>query len=221
MSETEDVRGYFTRSAVTFDSLYSENKQNPLMRFINRKFRHDIHERFTLTMSHLQKYQLKTALDVGCGSGRYALGLAEIGIERMVGVDLSPKMIELSENHTKPYQESTNGRFEFICGDFMEFQTTEDFDTVIAMGLFDYIKDPTLVLKKMLTHVNHSVVASFPSISIYRTPIRKIRYYLKRCPVYFYDQPQIASYASKVGFAKHEVVKIKGAGMDYFVAFFK
>ena len=179
------------------------------MRFLNQKFRHDIHERFILTMSHFQKYQLKTALDVGCGSGRYALGLAEIGVQRIVGVDLSPKMIELSENHTTP---CTNGRFEFICGDFMEFQTAENFDTVVAMGLFDYIKDPALVLKKMLAHVNHSVVASFPSISIYRTPIRKMRYYLKRCPVYFYDRTQIASYASKIGFARHEVVKIKGRG---------
>lgn len=220
MSETEKVKQYFTRSAAIFDALYSEKGMNPLMRFINRKFRRDISERFLLTMSHVDKYKLKTALDVGCGSGRYASGLAELGVIRIVGVDFSPPMIDLAVNHTRHIQ-GTNERCKFVCCNFMEFQTKETFDVVIAMGFFDYIKDPIPVLEKMKTQANHSVIASFPSISIYRTPIRKMRYFLKRCPVYFYNPVKIHSFCSEVRFAKHEVVKIKGSGMDYFVTFFK
>ena len=220
MSERAKVRQHFISSAEAFDSLYCESKMNPLWRLINRRFRHDIYDRFILSMDHVRKYKLETALDVGCGSGRYALGLAELGVRRIVGIDFSPRMLELAFKNTAHIQ-GANGTFEFVCCDFMEFQTKETFDVVIAMGLFDYIKDPIPFLEKMKTLCNHSVIASFPSTSIYRTPIRKIRYYFKRCPVYSYDRAKISSFCSEVGFARNELVKIKGSGMDYFVAFFK
>jgi len=220
MSEAEKVKQYFTHSAATFDSLYSESETNSLKRFINRNFRRDIYERFILTMNHVRKHKLKSALDVGCGSGRYACALAQLGVERIVGIDFSPKMVELAVENTSQIPNASE-IFEFICSDFTEFQTKEIFDVVLAMGFFDYIKNPIPVLEKMKTLSNHSVIASFPSISIYRTPIRKIRYYFKRCPVYFYDRIKIQSFSLEVGFATNEIVKIKGSGMDYFVAFFK
>lgn len=234
-SDTKDIKKveqYFTRTAANFDSLYSENELNPLMRFVNRKFRHDIYERFILSLEHLRRYELCTVLDVGCGSGRYACALGQVGVKRVVGVDLSPKMIELAIENVKnanliqiiqkPDANRTGDKtFEFICCDFMEFQTSETFDVVLAMGFFDYIKDPLPVLQKMKALAKHSVIASFPSISLYRTPIRKIRYYFKRCPVYFYDRDKIISFSLKAGFSNNSIVKIKGSGMDYFVAFFK
>lgn len=234
-SDTKDIKKveqYFTRTAATFDSLYSENELNPLMRFVNRKFRHDIYERFILSLEHVRQYELRTVLDVGCGSGRYACPLGQLGVKRVVGVDLSPKMIELAIENVKnanliqiiqkPDANKTEDKtFEFICCDFMEFQTSETFDVVLAMGFFDYIKDPLPVLQKMKALAKHSVIASFPSISLYRTPIRKIRYYFKRCPLYFYDHDRLTLLASRLGFSKNEILKIKGAGMDYFVTFFK
>lgn len=220
MFEREKVKQYFIRSAEAFDSLYCEGKMNPLMRYINRKFRHDNYDRFVLSMDHVRDHKLQTVLDVGCGSGRYALGLAELGVRRVVGVDFSPKMIDLALENTKHIQTANMG-LEFVCCDFMEFEAREPFDVVIAMGFFDYIKEPVPVLEKMKRLSNHSVIASFPSLSIYRTPIRKIRYYFKRCPVYFYDRAKINSFSSQAGFAKNEIGKIGGSGMDYFVAFFK
>ena len=220
MSKTEKVRQYFVRSAATFDSLYSENKMGPLTTFINRKFRRCIYDRFILSIKHARKYKLETVLDVGCGSGRYAYALAQLGARRIVGIDFSQTMIDLAVKNTSKIQ-GANEIFEFICRDFTEFQTEETFDVVLAMGFFDYINDPIPILKKMKKLTNHSIIASFPSISIYRTPIRKIRYYFKRCPVYFYNRDKIISFCSKAGFAKNEIVKIKGAGMDYFVTFFK
>ena len=84
MSETENVKEYFVRSAEAFDSLYSEEKASPLMRYINKKFRRDIYERFILSMKHVQKYKLETVLDIGCGSGRYAYDFAQICIRQIV-----------------------------------------------------------------------------------------------------------------------------------------
>ena len=220
MSERDKVRQHFISSAEAFDSLYTESRMSPLMRFLNRRFRHDIYDRFMLSMDHVRRYKLETALDVGCGSGRYEPGLAELGVRRIVGIDFSPRMLDLARQNTGHIQ-GAKEIFEFVCSDFMEFQTQETFEVVIAMGVFDYVKDPIPFLEKMKTLCKHSVIASFPSFSIYRTPIRKFRYYFKRCPVYAYDGTKIHSFSSEVGFAKDEQVKINGAGMDYFVAFFR
>jgi 2-polyprenyl-3-methyl-5-hydroxy-6-metoxy-1,4-benzoquinol methylase len=219
MLETDNVRDYFTRAAATFDSLYAEREMRSLERAINHRFRRDIYERFLLTMEHAQGYRLKSALDVGCGSGRYLVSLLEAGFDRLVGIDLSPTMIELARAHIDKLHGVT-GTYELITGDFLEYQSDEVFDFVIAQGVFDYVNDPVTFLHRMRGMAKHSVVASFPSISMYRTPIRKLRYRIKRCPVYFYERPQISSFASAAGFSRCEIVKIKGAGQDYFVSFF-
>jgi hypothetical protein len=46
--------------------------------------------------------------------------------------------------------------------------------------VFDYIEEPEAALRKMKELARHSVVASFPSRSVYRTPLRKVRYAIKR-----------------------------------------
>ncbi|MGH8005372.1 MAG: class I SAM-dependent methyltransferase [Limisphaerales bacterium] len=221
METSEKVRGYFTRSAADFDSLYSEENVAPFMRFLNRRFRRDIYERYLLSLDHVRQYRLGSILDVGCGSGRYVLGLAELtNVKRIVGIDFSHSMIELALENARSAQNSGKS-LDFFCRDFEGFETEETFDGIVAMGIFDYIGNPVPVLEKMRTLARHSVVASFPSISFYRTPFRKVRYFFKRCPVYFYTCREILFLSKAAGFAKVEVHKIKGSGMDYFAAFFK
>jgi 2-polyprenyl-3-methyl-5-hydroxy-6-metoxy-1,4-benzoquinol methylase len=219
MSESERVRAYFARSAVPFDSLYGEERMNPVWRWINQTFRRDIYERFLRTVEHARRHKLESALDVGCGSGRYALGLAEAGVERIVGVDFSQPMIDLAVRNTDVLA-NQGVDVEFHCQDFMEFETDEQFDFLLAMGVFDYIEQPERMLGRMRKLARHSVVASFPSISIYRTPIRQVRYAIKRCPVYFYRPDRIDRVARSAGFALHETTKIAGSGMDYFAVFY-
>jgi len=219
MSEIARVQQYFTRSATVFDSLYADNA-TALAKWVNRNFRRDIYERFRLSVEHVERHGLRTALDVGCGSGRYQFGLARIGVRRIVGIDVSPVMIQLARGLSKGVA-SSSVSLEFMNERFETFQTKESFDVVLAMGFFDYIQDQIPVLQRMGELANHSVIASFPSISWYRTPIRKIRYFAKRCPVYFYKRKDIDSFAKAAGFARNETLKIDGAGQDYFVAFFK
>ena len=220
LHDIQRIEHYFTRSAAAFDSLYSEEHMGPIERFLNKKFRSDIYERFVLSLNHVRHYKLESALDVGCGSGRYACALAQLGVRRVVGVDVSQKMIGLATKRASELPQA-GGTFQFVCCAFEEFHTTETFDVVLAMGLFDYVKDPVSFLLRMQALANHSVIASFPSISFFRTPIRRVRYLIKRCPLYFYRPDQIASFAPQAGFWRHVVSKIRGAGMDYFVEFFK
>jgi SAM-dependent methyltransferase len=216
MTDTARVADYFARSAEAFDSLYSETAQGPLMRWLNARFRSDIHLRFMRTLRHVERHRIASCLDVGCGSGRYARALHEGGVRRVLGVDLSAPMIELARQHA-----GDAPGVDFIIGDFADLRTDERFDLVLAMGVFDYIRDPRPTLTKMRSMANHSVLASFPSRHPIRSPIRRVRYRLKRCPVYFYDQDQIAALGRTVGFERTEIEKIPGAGMDYVVAFLR
>jgi 2-polyprenyl-3-methyl-5-hydroxy-6-metoxy-1,4-benzoquinol methylase len=189
------------------------------MRLINHTFRRDIYERFALAMNHVSIQKPRSVLDVGCGSGQYSVSLAQLGVRRIVGVDLSRGMIELAVQKTSQVQNAAE-ILEFVTRDFMDFLPDEKFDLVIAMGFFDYIEYPLPVLQKMRSEANRSVIASFPSISILRTPIRKLRYRFKRCPVYFYKRDEITAMSEAAGFGNSEITKIKGAGMDYVAAFY-
>ncbi len=219
MSDAARVEQYFTRSAVLFDSLYDAENAASAVKWLNRTFRRDIYERFRLTLDHVQGHRLQSVLDVGCGSGRYEVGLAGIGVRKIVALDVSPGMIQLARENTGNRSEM-QASLEFVQQDFAAFQASGTFDAVLAMGFFDYVQDPLPVLQRMRGFARHSVIASFPSVSWYRTPIRKVRYFAKHCPVYFYRRSHIDRLALSAGFARHEITKIAGAGQDYFVAFF-
>ncbi len=66
---------------------------------------------------HIQRLG-RRVLDVGCGSGRYGLALAERGASRVVGVDFSPVMIELARSEAE--KRGVQDRCQFIPADFAE-----------------------------------------------------------------------------------------------------
>jgi len=81
-------------------------------------------------------------LDIGCGSGRIALLLADKGM-KVVGIDYSSKIIELANKYLRKYEASKNTKLnvEFIYCDFMrDFDSNELFDITLALGVFDYIR---------------------------------------------------------------------------------
>ena len=89
------------------------------------------------------------------------------------------------------------------------------------MGVMDYIADPLAFLSTLAEHVRIHAVLSFPSKHWFRTPFRKVRYWLKNCPVYFYEPSEIEEFSKAAGFSNATIEKIPGAGMDYFVTLLK
>jgi hypothetical protein len=69
------------------------------------------------------------------------------------------------------------------------------------MGVMDYIADPSAFLSALGQRVRLHAVLSFPSKHWFRTPLRKVRYWLKRCPVYFYEPAQIEELSKAAGFS--------------------
>lgn len=75
----------------------------------------------------------RTALDVGCGDGRLSRVLASRGLS-VVGIDLSPGMIELARSKTSPGVPA-----EFRVGDVMaECQVGRQFDVVVCVAVLHH-----------------------------------------------------------------------------------
>ena len=214
MDDNEWVRKYFDRTAQKFDLIYSE-KKNLLLKFLDQYLRRDMNERFVLTFEHCGKIKDKIILDVGCGSGRYAIEFALRGANKVVGVDFAESMISLADKNAK--EAEVHNVCHFINADFLAYRFDDLYDISVAMGVFDYVSDPKPILTKLKDITSAKIIVSFPSRSIIRTPIRKIRYRFKNCPVYFYDRENIEDIIRDSGFRDYQIIKIKGSGLDYFV----
>jgi SAM-dependent methyltransferase len=202
-SHSGEIRTYFERTARQFDHLYDDEAQGAVMRRLNRWLRSDIAERFLFAMQFAERIRAQSVLDVGCGSGRYLQALAEIGVRRAVGIDLSQPMLDLARDRVAGFG---NCDVDLVHTDFASWKTEQRFDLVIAMGYFDYQSDPVDHLQKMAGLARHAVIASFPRRHPIRMPIRKLRYILKRCPVHFYRVKQIEEIGRAAGCVRSEVI---------------
>jgi SAM-dependent methyltransferase len=202
------VRSYFERTADNFDALY-EDRHNWNYRF-NRVFRKGLFQRIEKTTQALEGMEDFTVLDVGCGSGRNSALFADKGARRVVGIDFSAPMLELAREYTRARRVAD--QCEFIQADFLDYPFQETFDVVVALGVFDYMEDPVSVLKRMTELSDDKVVASFPGVSSIRAPLRKLRYALRNCPVYFYTSTRLRQICHEAGLAKFRIDKLASSG---------
>jgi len=202
------VKTYFERTADNFDALY-ENRRNLSYRF-NQLFRKGLFQRIEKTTKAFAGMKDFSVLDVGCGSGRNSALFAEQGARRVVGIDFSAPMLDLAREYTRA--KDVADRCEFIQADFLEHPFHETFDVVVALGVFDYVADPVLVLERMSELAKKKVVASFPGVSPVRAPLRKMRYALRGCPVYFYTGTKLRQICHDAGLSNFRIEKLASSG---------
>ena len=207
-----EVARYFNRSASSFDAIYGG--KGILGSWIDRRWRRGVYERFDLTFQTCGDVTEKTVLDVGCGSGRYAIEFAKRGASQVTGLDFAPSMLLLAQQRAA--ENNVSDRCTFIPKSFMDAEFDHGFDICTAIGFFDYVSAPRLFLEEMRSLAKELMIMSFPSRSPIRTPIRRARYFLKRCPVFFYDRKRIERLVQGLG--ESRIVKIPGQGQDYFVS---
>jgi 2-polyprenyl-3-methyl-5-hydroxy-6-metoxy-1,4-benzoquinol methylase len=196
MKSLELVRSYFNREAQRFDAIYEDRK--PLVsRIVDRAFRSVVVERFHLICNLAPTPGAWTVLDVGCGSGRYALALAGAGASRVVGVDVAASMIDLARRQAEAA--GLAARCEFQTAPFLEFNTAERFDVVIATGYMDYLEDPLPHLRAMVKMCRGRLFISVPKRFEYRVPIRKARFAIERGYVRFYGRREFEALAASAG----------------------
>jgi SAM-dependent methyltransferase len=127
------VRAYFDARARPFDRLY-ERRAGLLGRFEAWAYG-PLYLRLELTLAELGDLGGKTLLDVGCGSGRYAVAAAERGAE-VLGIDISPEMLALARQHAS--ERGVADRCRFVLADFDAFAPEERFDVVLMVSVVEY-----------------------------------------------------------------------------------
>jgi len=195
LERTEDVQDYFVRHAVRFDGLYGGD--NMATRIFDQMFRKPMYERYRLTIEALGDAEGKTYLDLGCGSGRYAINLAKLGA-KVVGLDFSEAMLGLARAYAK--DESVGSKVEFIETDMNRWmdETKRHFDAAFAMGVFDYLDDPVATMKRMLKVADRAYV-SIPAPEFPRAQLRRLRYRRQDCPVYFFTREDTKELVKNAG----------------------
>lgn len=194
---TEDrIAQWFDKRSRGFDALYT-GKRHPVLVAMDRICRKNIPERFYRTGRVLSPLEGRRILDVGCGSGQYAVSFALSGAMEVVGIDVSPVMLGLARRLAG--EKGVSERCRFIDDEILQSQVEGPFDHAVAIGFFDYCADPVQVLRKMAVLTEGKVVATFPMLWAPRVPARKAWLALRRCPVYFYTRSRIEELFSMAG----------------------
>lgn len=210
-AEPDRVQRYFERSAEKFDSIYS-GKKNVFSRLLDRWLRWDMQARMKLTLQACRPIVGKTVLDAGCGTGRFCFPLAQSGASRVVGVDFAPAMIERARGAAREL--NLEDRCDFICADLMQWNPEQTYDYVIAVGLFDYIREDRRLLIKLRRLTRGKAILTFPRADTWRKPVRRLRLAILGCPVFFYSEKRIRDHLIIAGFIPQRIQRV---GKLYFV----
>ena len=194
-----DQKSYWDGYAQKFDAIYSHRKSR-LGNILDKIFRRDMYQRFAFSMRESEPVASRTFLDVGCGTGWYSLELAKRGARKVVGIDLSARMLKIARERLEE-----KDVVDFLEADFMEYEPGVAFNVVIAIGLMDYLEDPFPALKKMRAWTKDKCILSLPRAGTARTMVRKARLKLKGCPVYFYSPEKVDRLLKETGFKDYKM----------------
>lgn len=198
LSAPQRVRNRFTNKARQFDDLYEDER--PLVRLL----RPGLFRRRQLAVETVRSYSQPSVLDVGCGSGRIGEFVLDAGAGRYLGIDFSEPMIELARTRLSRFDD----RVTLITDDFLTARIEGTFDVVLALGLFDYLPNPEAFAVQMFEHSSSGgcVVGSFPTWSLLKGPVRKVRYeWIGDCPIFNYTRDGLERLFSQAGFSRVEL----------------
>ena len=154
------------------DAHYKQEK-DVLRRAINAVFQKNVTERTKLTLLECKNVEGKSILNIGSSLGPLASELSRKGAH-ITSIKLSTSKIELNARKL-----------------FLEPEFKQNFNLTLALGLFDYIEDPVLYLKKMRILTEEKCVMSFPSYATFQMPLRIIWMRSRKYPIYFYTKSTI------------------------------
>ena len=198
------VAKHFDVHAQDFDSIYDTEKGR-LRTLRDRLSRGTVIKRLDLANELADERKPSRVLDIGCGSGRFAVSLARRGAT-VVGLDFAPEMLSLAEK--KADEAGVADRCQFLNADFMTWDWDEPFDLVLAIGVLDYVPRPEPFMKRLATASRGLSVVSFPLRLHPLVPIRIARLRLKGCPVFFYNRQQVEALA-RASFKRWEIRRLE------------
>ena len=210
-SELANQERFWDAEAQAFDAIYGGQKTG-VSGLLDRVFRKDMFERYEFTLKHAEPIEGRTFLDLGCGTARYSVALAQAGASHVYGVDVAKEMLDMAEQAAK--QAGVSDRLSLIHGDISTFEHGP-VDVSIGIGLFDYVQDAGALLRPMHAVTTDTLIASFPRSNTWRAPVRKARLALKNCPCYFYSRRGLEELLRESGY---EVNVLEVVGKLYCVS---
>ena len=193
--EPDRVARYFDRHAEDFDTIY-EDRKGRLRRLRDQLSRGTVVQRLTFVDQLASEAPPGRVVDVGCGSGRFSVRLAEHGWQ-VVGLDFAAEMVVLAREHAAAA--GVADRCTFLEADFLAWDTAGDFDLGLAIGVFDYVGDAHPLLAKLGEVSGGRLVASFPKRWHALVPLRWARLRASGCPVHFYTRASVEALAAAAG----------------------
>lgn len=88
-----------------------------------------------------------SVLDVGCGTGVLIPEYLERNVSRIIGIDISEKMIEIAKG------KFTDPRVSFVCADAETASFDEKFDRCVIYNAFPHFPDPYALIKNLAVYI--------------------------------------------------------------------
>lgn len=189
------VGQYFDERSRQFHRIYASKAL--LEQTANRIFRRAIYARTAVMVEEVARLPSPSVLDVGSGTGVNSFDALRRGARNVVGLDLAPSMVAMARQGAA--EQGLSDRCHFQEGDFLTWPESQRFDVVAALGVFDYVDEAEGFLRKMCRIAEKSVVASFPGRGI-RGKVRKVRYEMRGCPLFLFDEEQVRAWALAEGY---------------------
>lgn len=205
--DKDAVKAYFDAEAARFDAIYDGANNSPLQAFVDGAFRTRMLRRRNDAIASLVDPG-SACFEIGCGSGRTAVGIAASQRAEVHGIDIALAMIGLAEALARKAGVAELCRFE--AADFDAFRPTRRYDVFVAVGVLDYFSDPLPMLRRAATEFapGGRIVLSWSAKGMLLNPARKLWLSLgKSCPVYFYADADIARIAEALGGRLTKVIK--------------
>jgi SAM-dependent methyltransferase len=206
MDSRQQVKQFFSRYVEGFDAHYEEKAGG-----CDRVLRKSMFWRQALTIELLGDVTGKRILDVGIGTGRLAMALLRGGAQ-VTGVDFAPQMLATARERAKRL--GVNDKLELVEAEFMDAKLEGKYDACVALGYYDYQREPLPHLKRM-SELAPLVMASFPVRWHILSPQRWVRYRIfRRCYLRYYSLRQLKRLAEQVRPGGWDIYSL---GRDYLV----
>ena len=202
MKDEQGVKDFFSSYAEDFDSIYGDGKpRNFFNRIADKLFRQAMYERYKRTINFLTNNDVKTVLDVGCGSGRYSLDIAKRGMI-VTGIDLAQEMLDIA---IKNSQKAGIDKNTYIVGSYFDTKIEKKHDAAILLGLFDYISNPEELFSKLKSDTSKYILGSFPKPGGILGWQRKIRYNMRDCQLFYYSKESLQELMRVSNISNYEI----------------
>lgn len=199
-----DNKNYFRLYAKDYLTTrwHPESEKDPLA-LQRKKCREDI-------VKFIKDENLKTALDVGCGTGRIAISLASEGI-RVTAIDISEEILSAARKKAKEFNVTDEITFKIGDAENLKFPQSS-FDAIISVEVLQHIKEPQRVIRNFLMIAKSYCIITVPD----RNYVDKRQHILKRFArlIYYNDfMKSIRKQMFKIGLPTEP--------MPYFKAYFQ